>query len=79
MDLKAPIRLLPITDLAGESVKSFVDAEKALLNSMTKARAHVTAEPKTRRKAAKPAPRAKAKKATPAHKKAARAAAEETA
>jgi hypothetical protein len=78
MDLKAPVRLLPIADIAGESVKSFVDAEKALLNSMTKARAHVTAEPKTRRKAAPVAHRAKAKKATPAHTKAARAAAEES-
>jgi hypothetical protein len=40
VDLKTPIRLLPMADIAGESVKSFVDAEKALLSSMTKSKAH---------------------------------------
>ncbi len=66
LDLKAPIRLLPIADIAGESVKSFVDAEKALLSSMTKARTHAKEEPKARR------PVHRAKKAAP-HAKAARA------
>jgi hypothetical protein len=40
MDLKVPVRLLPMAEMAGESVKSFVDAEKALLNTMKKARTH---------------------------------------
>jgi hypothetical protein len=66
LDLRAPIRLLPIADIAGESVKSFVDAEKALLSSMTKARTHAKAEPKARRpvhRAKKAAPQAKAARA----------------
>jgi len=40
LDLKMPIRILPVADIAGESVKSFVDAEKALADSITKSRAH---------------------------------------
>ncbi len=72
LDLKAPIRLLPIADIAGESVKNFVDAEKALLSSMTKARAHAKVEPKKRKTAARPVRRAK--RAAP-QAKAARAAA----
>jgi hypothetical protein len=40
MEMKMPIRLLPVADIAGESVKSFVDAEKALVDSMMKSRTH---------------------------------------
>ena len=62
LDLKMPIRLLPIADIAGESVKSFVDAEKALVESMVKARPHTkaaTAKPQ-HRVAKRPARRTKA-------------------
>ncbi len=45
LDLKMPIRFMPVADIAGESVKSFVDAEKALVDSMMKTRVHVTEEP----------------------------------
>ena len=38
LDLKSPIRLMPMADIAGEGVKSFVDAEKALVDSMVKSR-----------------------------------------
>jgi hypothetical protein len=39
MDIKMPIRLIPVTDLASEGVKSFVEAEKALVDSMMKSKA----------------------------------------
>jgi hypothetical protein len=45
MDLKMPIRLMPVADIAGESVKSFVDAEQALLDSMKRSRKAVAKEP----------------------------------
>jgi hypothetical protein len=53
VDLKMPFRLLPVADIAEESVKSFVDAEKALVDSLTKSRAHAkeTAKPKIAPKA----------------------------
>jgi hypothetical protein len=38
MDLIAPSRLLPMANLTGEGVKSFVDAEKAFIKSMMKPR-----------------------------------------
>jgi hypothetical protein len=59
LDFKMPIRLMPIADIAGEGVRSFVDAEKALVDSMMKTRVRpkeaVVAEPAKRpgRKAAK--------------------------
>jgi hypothetical protein len=43
LDLKPSARILPMADMAGESVKSFVDAEKALIDSMAKSRTHVKA------------------------------------
>jgi hypothetical protein len=58
-DLKMPIRLLPMADMAGESVKSFVDAEKALLKSMSKSR--VAKEPAAAKRAKGPVARAKGK------------------
>jgi hypothetical protein len=61
LDLKMPIRLLPVADIAGESVKSFVDAEKALVESMKQSGAHARAVVKAKqvRKAkATPAPKA---------------------
>jgi hypothetical protein len=58
-DLKMPIRLLPMADMAGESVKSFVDAEKALLKSMSKSRA--AKEPAAPKRAKAPVGRAKGK------------------
>ncbi|HVJ05732.1 MAG TPA: hypothetical protein VM578_08670 [Candidatus Saccharimonadales bacterium] len=63
LDLKTPIRFMPVADIAGESVKSFVDAEKALVDSMMKTRVHVTEEPaKPKSHAAKaPVRRVKAK------------------
>jgi hypothetical protein len=61
LDLKMPIRLLPIADIAGEGVKSFVDAEKALVESMVKARPHTKAAAKPQHRVAKrPARRTKA-------------------
>ncbi len=38
MDLLSPARLLPMANITGEGVKSFVTAEKALIDSMVKAR-----------------------------------------
>ncbi len=69
MDLKLPIRLLPVADIAGESVKSFVDAEKSLLNSMIKSRGHVkepAAKAKPNVKRSGPRTKAKAKAAAAA-------------
>ncbi|MGA3125661.1 MAG: hypothetical protein ABSD13_03020 [Candidatus Korobacteraceae bacterium] len=57
MELKMPIRLLPVADIAGESVKSFVDAEKALLNSMMKTRNQVKKSVKAKRTIKRPAHR----------------------
>ena len=62
-DIKMPFRVLPMADIAGDSLKSFVDAEKALFNSMSKPRPHVTAEAKARRKPARPAHKATKKAA----------------
>jgi hypothetical protein len=70
LKLKTPIRLLPVADMAGESVKSFVDAEKALLNSMTKSRTHAE-ETEKKQESAKPA--ARRPKVVAARPKAARA------
>jgi len=69
-ELRTPINLLPVADIAGGSVKSFVDAEKALLTSMTKARAKAK-ETVSHKAAAKPAARrakARAKATKAAHK-----------
>jgi len=66
-DLKMPIRLLPVTDIAGESVKSFVDAEKALVDSMVKSRKTATEHAKktvNARRQARPAAGRKAKATT---------------
>jgi hypothetical protein len=38
VDLKMPIRLMPMADAAGEGVRSFVDAEKALVDTIVRAR-----------------------------------------
>jgi hypothetical protein len=65
MDLNAPIRLLPMAEMAGESVRSFVDAEKALLNTMKKARTQAKKEeeqpPTRRRRAGRPRKTTRAK------------------
>lgn len=54
MEMLSPARLLPMANITGEGVKSFVDAEKALMESMVK---HAPAKPaaKRRRKMAKAA------------------------
>jgi hypothetical protein len=70
LKMKTPIRILPVADMAGESVKSFVDAEKALLNSMTKSRTHAE-ETEKKEKSSKPA--ARRTKVAVARRKAARA------
>ena len=57
VDLKMPVRLLPVADIAGESVKSFVDAEHALLDSMSKPRAHTKPATKSHRGSKAPARR----------------------
>jgi len=63
MELKMPLRFPPVADIAGESVKSFMDAEKALLNTMVKTR-KVDKEPaKAKRSVKRPASRTKAKAA----------------
>src|SRR6266568_2898972 len=54
LDLKMPIRFMPVADIAGESVRSFVDAEKALVDSMMKNRAHVEEVAKPQRVTPKP-------------------------
>jgi hypothetical protein len=36
MDMMTPFRLMPLSNFTGEGVKSFVDAEKALIDSMMK-------------------------------------------
>ncbi len=71
-EMRMPIRLMPMADIAGEGVKSFVDAEKALVNSMMKSRTHAkhakedvketakTRHAKPRARRTKAAPRAKA-------------------
>ena len=59
-DLKMPIRLLPVADIAGDSVKSFVDAEKALFNSMVKSRKNVKEPVKAKRSVKRPAHRGRA-------------------
>lgn len=58
LDMKPSSRILPMADMAGESVKSFVDAEKALIESMAKSRTHAKAEVKTPLRAAKRAKKA---------------------
>ena len=58
VDLQSPIRLMPMAEMAGESVRSFVDAEKALLNTMKKARTQAKKEeekpPTARRRVRRP-------------------------
>jgi hypothetical protein len=66
LDLKLPIRLLPIADIAGEGVKSFVDAEKALVESMMKSRPHHKAAAKPQHRAAKKPARRRTKAASKA-------------
>ena len=39
MEMLSPFRLLPMANITGEGVKRFVDAEKALIDSMVKPRA----------------------------------------
>jgi hypothetical protein len=58
-DMKSPIQLMPMADIAGEGVKSFVDAEKALVDSMMKSRTHTRANAKEHAKVAPKARRAK--------------------
>ena len=38
MELLSPMRLMPMANLTGEGVKSFVNAEKTLIESMVKPR-----------------------------------------
>ncbi len=49
IDLLAPSRLLPLANITGESVRSFVDAEKGLIEHMVKPR--TAPKPAARRKA----------------------------
>lgn len=58
VDIKMPIRLTPIMDVAGDGVKGFVDAEKALVDSMMKTRSRV----KTSAEHTPPKPRATKKR-----------------
>lgn len=52
MDLMTPLKLMPLSNFTGEGVKSLVEAEKALIDSMTmKPRAEVKTTVKTARKA----------------------------
>ncbi len=52
MELLTPSRLLPMANITGEGVKSFVDAEKALIDSMVKPRTPRTARTERRPKRA---------------------------
>jgi len=77
LDFKMPVRLMPMADIAGEGVRSFVDAEKALVNSMMKTRNRVKEEEpviEVKKRAGRPA-RAAAKPKARARKPRARAAA----
>lgn len=64
-DMITPIRLAPVADLTNESVKTFVSAEKALIDSIVKPRdgAKAKAKPKPEHRAKRPAV---ARKAAPA-------------
>jgi hypothetical protein len=46
-ELKMPIRFMPVADMANEGVKSFVDAEKALVDTLVKTRNHAKEPVKT--------------------------------
>ena len=54
LELIAPSRLLPMANLTGEGVKSFVDAEKALIESMMKPKNGAKVVSMERRRAARP-------------------------
>jgi hypothetical protein len=77
LDLKMPFRILPVADIAGESVKSFVQAEEALLDSMTKSRKTQKATA-THKAARKPAHKPVRKTKAASHAKAAHAGAAAT-
>jgi len=49
LELNSPVRLMPMAEVAGESIRSFVDAEKALLHTMKKVRTQATAQPESPR------------------------------
>jgi hypothetical protein len=65
MEMLSPTRLLPMANLTGEGVRSFVDAEKSLIESMIKPRAHKVVH-MGERHAAHPRPR-KVVKVQPVH------------
>lgn len=66
-ELKMPIRFTPVADMANEGVKSFVDAEKALVDSLVKTRRQAK-EPVKTATHAKPQTKAKAPRAAAAAK-----------
>ena len=68
LEMRFPIRLTPMLNVVGDSVRGFVDAEKALVNSMGKAKSHAYAKDAHEPHAAKKTSRArKGKGRTRAH------------
>ena len=64
MEMLSPTRLLPMANLTGEGVKTFVDAEKTLIESMIHPRTHKVVNMGERHRAARPR---KVVKAQPVH------------
>jgi hypothetical protein len=59
MDIAGPLPLLPITDLTRDGVKTFVDAQRALMEAVTKTHDHKPVKAHRAKKASRPAkPRA---------------------
>ena len=67
MDLLSPSRILPMANITGEGVKSFVAAEKALIESIVKPRSGSHVAGKAERRPARPAYDRKTRKAHVAH------------
>ena len=55
MEMMSPMKLTPLSNFTGEGVKSLVEAEKALIDSMTKARTKEPMKTATAKKTRKPA------------------------
>lgn len=67
MELVSPAKLLPMANITGEGVKSFVAAEKALIESMVKPRGGAHVVGKAERRPVRPVRHRKIKKVHAAH------------
>ena len=50
MDIAGPLPLMPIGDLTRDGVKTFVDAQRALMEAVTKTHEHKPAKPIAQRR-----------------------------